>query len=128
MRFSETDPFTILIDRLRDGHREPIAGSVTADFLEVEEEELSFPHPVSFKGEAYLAEDHLIINLEASTDCQLPCSLCNERFTKPLHLPHLTLAIATEELRKPFYSFRDELRTALLLEVPSFAHCSSHND
>ncbi len=128
MRFSETDPFTLMIDRLRDGHRELIAGSVPADFLEVKEEELSFPHPVSFRGEAYLAEDHLIINLEAKTDCELPCSLCNERFMRPLHLPTLTLAIAIEELRKPFYSFRDELRTALLLEVPAFAHCSSHNN
>lgn len=126
MRFSDTDPFTILIDRLQDGQIQKLEESVAPAFLELHETELSFSQPVRFHGKAYTTGEHLIVIVEAETTCLVPCSTCNETFSYKIRLSPLTLAIDLDELRGHRYNFREELRTALLLEVPAFPKCAQH--
>ena len=117
------DQFTIFVDRLKKGHVEKVSESLDPSFLDVDERDLSFQEPVIVAGEAYLAEQELIIRLDASTWVKIPCSICNLPVKIPLKLTQLYFTAAEEEYRKGTYSFRQPLREALLLETPHFAEC-----
>ncbi|MGE5195829.1 MAG: YceD family protein [Anaerolineae bacterium] len=115
--------FKIYIDRLKDGRSEKIEEQASSDFLDVQEEELSFPETVSIKAEAYLTDDHLIIHLSAKTLAKMPCSICNESILVPIHLSDFYHAEPLNELKSPIFDFTSLLREALLLQLPSFIEC-----
>ncbi len=115
--------FKIYIDRLKGGCAEKIAEVVTSDFLDVKEKELSFPGPVSIAGEAYLADDHLVIHLQATAEALLPCSICNELTKVAVEIKDFYHTEPLADLRSPVYSYADPLRESILLAVPPFTEC-----
>jgi predicted SprT family Zn-dependent metalloprotease len=52
----------IYIDRLKDGKLEKLSASVPTAFLDTHDAELSFQDTLTLSGEAYIANDHLILN------------------------------------------------------------------
>jgi uncharacterized metal-binding protein YceD (DUF177 family) len=122
-----SDKLKIYIDRLQEGNVEKINQTIPPDFLDVQEEELSFPEKVDLAGEAYLAEDHLIVHLRVKTTALLPCSICNAPVAVPLALAEFYLSEALNELKGPIFDLTFPLREAILLEIPAFAECNGGN-
>jgi uncharacterized metal-binding protein YceD (DUF177 family) len=119
--------FKIFTDRLKDGHAETIQEETPSDFLDIHEKELSFPEPVRISGQAYLAENHLVIQLHIETSAELPCSICNSPTKVPIIVDDFYNTEAIEDLRSPIFDYTESLREAILLQLPSFVECSGGN-
>lgn len=117
------DEFKIHVDRLRHGDIEKIRETVDSGFLEQDDEDLSFNSPVSFQGEAYLAEQELVVHLNVETKAKLPCSICNELTEAPLILKGLYHVVPLQEIKTGVYNLKEFLRETIVLEAPQFVEC-----
>lgn len=119
-----SEEFKIYVDRLRNGEVEAIKERVSPDFLEQSDEELSFDMPVAFNGEAYLAEDELILHLNIETVAKLPCSICQKRVEVPLTISDFYHAEPLSELKDAIFDFQGPLRETVILNAPQLVECS----
>jgi uncharacterized metal-binding protein YceD (DUF177 family) len=119
-----SDPFVILIDRLKGGHTQKIEGSFDPAFLAVEEPALRFTNKVMVKGEAYLTDAHLIIHLKASTQATMPCAICNRMIETDLKVDNFYHTEPIEEIRSAHFNFSEALREAILIELPRTVECN----
>ncbi len=118
------DVFKIYIDQLRDGHEEKIIEKLNPAFLDVREEDLNFVDPVDIKGEAYLAENDLVLHLDIHTLATIPCAICNEEVKVPINLNNFYHTVPTTEIKSGIYFFKEMLRENILLSTPLFAECN----
>ncbi len=120
------DAFKIYVEQLRKGHVEKLEETFPSDFLDVHESELRFPGPVTLKGEAYLANEDLVLHFDVSYSVELPCAICNQPVQQEVairgHYHHVPLT----EVKGAVFNFREPLRELILLEIPLFAEC--HGD
>lgn len=122
-----TEQLKIYIDRLKEGQIEQIAEVLPPDFLDIHEEDLAFSEPVTLSGKAYLAEDHLVLNLCVKTEASIPCCICNELVKVPVVLDNFYHTVALEDISSPVLDYGADLREAILLQTPLFAECSGGN-
>jgi uncharacterized metal-binding protein YceD (DUF177 family) len=94
------------------------------DFLDIHDEELAFNEPVHVGGEAYLADDHLVIHLSIKTTAQMPCAICNNTVLLPIAIKDLYLTHPLDEIKNPIYDLSEEVRENILLQAPLFAECN----
>jgi uncharacterized metal-binding protein YceD (DUF177 family) len=119
-----TNPqLSILVDRLKKGQSESIDETVSPEFL-VEEKDLKFTSPIVIKGDAYLAEDELVLQLNIETTAQARCSVCNQMKPLDIQVKNLTHLQPLDELKGQKFDFTDVVREAILLEVPFVVECS----
>lgn len=116
-------PFKIYVDRLKEGTVEEIREELPSDFIEVSEADLSFPDLVQIKGEAYLANDHLVLHLNVRTSALIPCAICNEPTRLAIAIDDHYHSEPLAELQTPVFEYRELLREAILLKVPPFLEC-----
>lgn len=121
------DDFTIYIDRLAHGKTEPISFITSPKFLHIDENDLVFQDPVEVEGKAYIADSHLVLNIDIYTTCDMPCSLCNKRLKQKVNVIGHYITIPLEEVRGKSFEFSENAREALLLEVPLFGNCDERN-
>lgn len=119
--------FKIWIDRLGEGNVQKIDGSFDPAFLEIEEKELQFRVPVRVVGEAYLADQHLIIHLRAQTKATLPCAICNQMIDMDLKVENFYHSEAITEIPSAVFDLSAPLREALLIELPHYLECNGGN-
>ncbi|MFT4552885.1 MAG: uncharacterized metal-binding protein YceD (DUF177 family) [Chlamydiales bacterium] len=117
------EEFRIYIDRLKDGKTEKLDGSFSTDFLEVKDQELSFSGTVEVTGETYLADDTLVLHFGVKTTTLQPCAICNKACSYTIRVKGHYHAEDTSEIRTGIFDFRNVLRDAILLEVPSVVEC-----
>ncbi len=115
--------FSIHIDRLRQGHPEKINLEAPADFLDVKEDELSFPYPVLLRGEAVMVDEEMIIKLHIQTKAKMACSICNKPIDLTIDIPDFVHAVFSSELTGSHYNYSDAVREEILLQIPAFAEC-----
>lgn len=120
----KNNPLNIYIDRLKDDETEKIFEVLEAEQLEVQEEELSFTDKTTVSGKAYLANDHLILDLKISAFAQMPCSICNEKESFPIEIKDFKQTIEIAEIPSAVYDYSDEVRSAILLKIPQFFECN----
>lgn len=113
----------IFVEQLRDGHREEIHEQFPSEFMDVNEKDLKFIKTVDVDGEAYLAEQELILHVNAKATAEMPCIICNEPVPVSIELPEIYHAIPLEEVKSGVYDFKKILRENILLETPAFAEC-----
>ncbi len=118
------EAFKVYIDRLKAGEVHKVDGAFDPEFLELDEKELHFEKPVLIRGEAYAADDHLIVHLSASTFAQIPCSVCNELFYYPLTVSGFYATEPLSEFPSAIADFGQYAREALLTELPRTAECN----
>ena len=121
------EAFKVYVDQLRNGHVEQINETVSSRFLDFQEEEIRFDDKVQLQGEAYLAENDLIICLNVKTNVFIPCAICNAPVEIPLELKSLYLTVEPEEFKSGVFYFNGLLRDLVLLEVPRFVECNKGN-
>jgi uncharacterized metal-binding protein YceD (DUF177 family) len=119
----DKEAFKIYVDQLRDGHIETIHEILSPDFMEVKEEDLLFQDEINVDGEAYLAEDEVVLHLEIFTKATIPCSICNERVKIDVSIPDFYHAEPLQNIKTGIFNYKEILRESILLETPSFAEC-----
>jgi len=119
------DRFKIYPDQLRNGSVEEIDELYEADFLHVNEKELKFTKPVSVKGQAYLADDNLVLHLDIEAFAVMPCSICNEAVEICIDIDGFYHVEPLAEIKGAVYNLKELLREAIVIDVPNFAEC--HN-
>lgn len=119
--------YNIFIERLRDGHIEKIEETLTPEFIGIHEKFLFFQDPVYIKGEAYLAEDTLVVHLEINTKSTIPCSVCNEPVKTDISIHNFYHAEPLENIKSGIFNYQEILRECVLLETSSFAECEQGN-
>ncbi|NGX27411.1 MAG: hypothetical protein K940chlam6_01347 [Chlamydiae bacterium] len=119
------DPLKIYIDRLKDDDTEQIFEVLESDFLETNEEELSFTGKVTISGQAYLAKNHLILDLKIKATANMPCSICNEKSIVSIEVDDFTHTVELCEIQSAIYDFADEVKSSLLIKIPQFHECNS---
>ena len=117
----------IYIDRLKSGQTEKISESLSSDFLEIDEPDLAFDKIFKVEAEAYLANDHLIIQFTLNISALIPCSICNVMTKNILKLDNTCFSIALSEIKGAVFDFTDEIRSTILNSVPSFSECNQGN-
>lgn len=120
------EAFKIYVDRLSDGTVEHLDETFPSGFLIEGKEEFSFEPDVKVSGEAYVAEQELILHLNLSAVAIVPCAICNEPVKVPVEVQGFYHAESLEETRSGVYCYRDLLRETILLEVPQFVECEGH--
>jgi len=106
------DRYKIFVEQLRDGHSEALDESFAPEFLDVNERDLKFTDPVAIQGEAYLADDTLVLHVDLKTYATIPCSICNEPVKTPV------------DIKGGIYNFQEILRETILLETPALSECN----
>lgn len=115
----------IYIDRLRKGASERIHLDLDPSFMNVQEKELVFDKPIHLDGEAYLAENELIIKISIRTEAQMTCSICNKLSPYAIEIKDLTHVVPIDEIKGHIFELPPFLREAILLEVPFVVECSN---
>ncbi len=118
------EKFKIYVDRLKNGNSEKFNETVEPAFLDIHEEELAFEENVQIKGEAYLADDHLVAHFSIETSAYLPCSICNEAVRIPLSIKDSYNTTPLTEIHSGIHDLTNEIREAVLLQVPLFTECN----
>jgi len=121
------DRFRIYTEQLREGCTEEIEETLSPDFLEINERDLAFNTPVKIQGQAYFADDLLVIHLDIEATATLPCVVCNASVDVPLEIKGFYHAAPQEEIKNGVYDFREILRETILLETPLLAECKEGN-
>jgi uncharacterized metal-binding protein YceD (DUF177 family) len=119
------DVFKIFVEQLREGHQRDFNEVLDPSFLEVGDEDLAFESPVTLKGEAYLAEQELIIHWDVKTKAFVPCSICNERVMVSIEINDFYHSEPLVEIKSSIYNFKELLREIIVLEAPLFVECNN---
>lgn len=119
----EVDHFTIYVERLAEGAVEHVNLSVPADFLEVNEADLSYQSPILLKGQAYIAENELVMCFDIQAVANMRCTLCSEAVEVPIDIKKVYFAEPLETMKSGLFSFKDLVRETILLETPRFVKC-----
>ena len=122
-----SDIFKIFIDRLKGGQTQKIEETLDPSFLGLDEPELQFKTKVEVKGEAYLTDTHLVLHLKAHTTASMPCAICNEMISVDLRADNFYHTEDLDDIRSAVFDFKDQLREALLVEVPNRVECNLGN-
>ncbi len=109
--------------QLRDGKRDEITATLSPEFLEIQEKDITFKTPIHIQGEAYATEDHLILQLSARTEVNMPCTICNEMVFVPLEAKNIYHTIPFDELKSLIFDFTDLVREEIVLLIPQFIEC-----
>ena len=117
------DLFKIYVEQLREGSVEEIEESFSPEFLDVHERDLSFKVPVKIAGQAYLADEMLVLHFDIQTVATLPCLVCNAPVAVKIAIKGFYHAVPLNEIKNGVFNFRDILRETILLETPLLAEC-----
>lgn len=113
----------IYVDQLREGHVEQIDTTVEPAILDVNEEDLHFNQPVNIQGEAYLAENMLVLHLDLFTTATIPCAICNRLVESEIKILGFYHAVPLQEIKSKVYDMHHIIRETILLETPTFVEC-----
>lgn len=117
------DAFKIYIDRLRGGTTHAVEETVSSEFVGVEDDLLRFSKPIRIKGQAYIAEEDLILHFGIEFSADMPCAICNEWTDVKVKIENLYEGISLEEIRGAVYDITDWLREEIILKIPHVAEC-----
>ncbi len=115
--------FKIYVEQLRDGGTEKLKEELSPEFIDVSEKDLKFVDPVHVEGEAYLADDDLVLLLNCTTFATMPCAICNEPTKHTIVVKGDYQMVPLKEIKSGVFDFKDLLREAILLETPKHTEC-----
>ena len=117
----------LFIDRLTEGRTETIQESIDPVLLAISDDEICCTEPVEVSGEAYLAEDFLVISLAIKARCGLVCRFCNESFSYPITISSRLEEVALEEIHGACFDLLPLVRELVLLELPLYPQCGGES-
>ena len=121
------DLCVIPIEHVKEGKSVALDHVYDSASLDLGDKDLTFDPDITVKGNAYLAEDHLVLQLNISGAASLPCLVCNKPVKVPFNHKNLYITKPLTDIHAGRFDFKEELREAILLEFPSFAECEDGN-
>lgn len=118
------DQFTIYIDRLNRGWVEKIALEVPPETFDLDTEHANFQTAIQLNGQAYLANDFLIIQISIATSVQTICTVCNDPLSAPIDLRNIYITKDLNEYRGATYHFQQDVVEEILLARPAYIECN----
>ena len=115
----------IFIDRLVNEGEFSQAGHLPAAILELNQGE-GQASDISYNLKAYITDDHLLINFDASCEITVPCKICNEATKVAIKVSKQTHSEPLEEVKKGAFEAASCIREAILLAVPEFTECGGN--
>jgi uncharacterized metal-binding protein YceD (DUF177 family) len=117
--------FEIFIDRLKEGEELSIDEFLEPSCLELkDDDELSASSPIHVQGRVYSASDWVIIDVKVNASVEMKCAMCNNQFTYAIEIPRFVYEKQMSTIEHGKWDVQNELREAILLEVPFFALCN----
>lgn len=116
--------FNICIKELKNGKTIPVDIDTSPDFLEIIENDLIFSDPISIKGQIYLTNQHMILQLSIDTKGQIPCSICNAMTSFSISIQNFTQTEDLENIKLSTFNYAHIVREEILLAIPSYTECS----
>lgn len=117
----------IFVDQLKQGKVEKIDRILNSALLGVNESNLSYGSTLSVAGEAYIAEDELVLHLDISAEAKIPCSICSEPVAVPVRIKGLYHIEPLSHIKHGIFEATEVIRENLLLETPAFVECAGGN-
>lgn len=115
--------FYVHIGRLKAGQTEKIEESVSVELFEFPECEMQFLDPVHLCGEAYVADDELVIRLDLEVRVRIPCRICNDPVEVATKVKDFYHVQPLGEIKDDHFMIRDLVRDTLLLETVELVEC-----
>ena len=119
------DYLKIFIDRLQNEGEFSQSGELPASILDLSADE-ALAEPIQYKLSAYIADDHLVMNFDASCQIKLPCKICNEFTTADIQCPKQTYLEPLNDIKKGMFEATSVIREAILLNLPPYIECEGH--
>jgi uncharacterized metal-binding protein YceD (DUF177 family) len=121
----------VFVDQLKDGEELVLDESLPPSCLDLAEgDEIVASSPITVQGRVYMASDWIIVDARVHTLISIPCAMCNNMFTYAIELPRFVTERQISTIEKGTWDIQEEIREAILLEVPFFGLCngdSCHN-
>lgn len=116
--------FVVYVDRIRDGSQVDLNEVSSPAFLDIDNDpEIRPSQDVSFSGNAYIADDWLIIQGSIETTLMMRCAMCSELFEFPVHITDWMHEEPIENCTSGTFSYEQLIRESVLLEAPFYALC-----
>ena len=122
-----SEELKVYIDRLRDGKVEKIDVSLSPEEIDLVDRDITFSEPVHLKGEAYTAEETLVLHLNIALVCNINCSICNQPTKHEIKLKGIYHTIPTAQIKSGVFHIGELIREDILLEAPHFIECNQGN-
>jgi uncharacterized metal-binding protein YceD (DUF177 family) len=87
-------------------------------------DELSLTSDIIVSGRAYQASDWVMIHADVVVSMRLPCAICNEMAEFSVTLMPWEQSMPASSVKNGMLDVSEELREAILLEVPFFIRCN----
>jgi uncharacterized metal-binding protein YceD (DUF177 family) len=89
------------------------------------DDELSPVSDIFVTGKAYRTQEWIMIEAQVKVSMRLPCSMCNELCTFAIELLPWEESVEARSVKDGMVDLSQELRDAILLEVPFYTRCGS---
>ncbi len=120
-----TENINIFIDRLVNEGQFSQKGELPAALLELTSSDGQAQN-IDYLVNAYITDDHLIINFDVKAKLQLPCKICNELTTFSLECLKQTHLVPLNEIKKGLFEAADLIRQTVLLNIPPYCECEGN--
>jgi hypothetical protein len=115
--------FQISLNHLKDNQVKKFKENFLFNELDIEEEkDLKFVKPIFIEGKTYIANENLILILNIKFFISMPCSICNDFVEKEIIIKNLHIIKNLSKIPS-IYDFKDEIRNACFLEIPTYVEC-----
>lgn len=114
----------VYIEQLRDEKKHFIKEILAPDFLEIQEADLVFDHPIYVDGDVSIVGEVLMVQLSVHTEAQMPCTICNQRTYIHLEARNIYHAIELNTIKTSIFNLTPLVREEILLLVPQFIECN----
>ncbi len=113
----------IFTEQLRNDHREEINATLSPEFLDLREKDITARSPIEIKGEAYVLDDLLMLSFNIKTNVEMPCSICNKPTSVPLQNKDIFISLPLSELPSSVFDCSSLVREEILMLIPQFIEC-----
>ena len=121
----ENNQIKIFIDRLANEGDFQQNGELDASVLGLKKDD-ALSGNILYNLKAYLADEHLVLNFDASCQLKLPCTVCNEFTSYNIDLKKQSALEPLNEVKKGVYDASQCIRDAILLQVPPYYECQGN--
>ena len=116
----------IYIDRLHEGKVEPINTTIAVPTSSTEGEFLSFAAPIEVSGEAYLADEFLVLHLNLKTTVRMVCKICSEDILREVEMSGVYITEEITKIPSKTYDPTKAIYDMILIEIPSYQECDGN--
>ena len=118
----------LYIDRLRACEYKKFSFTSTPEIMECEDEvdsDVLFEKNIDITGEATLANDHLMININIYTTVKNYCKICNEQISHELSISEKHIPFSLKTMKSGVFHLKSYVQELIFLNIPKYSECKN---